>query len=126
MAKALEVNKVLTSLDLSYNGLGSGGATAIAGALSSGMAVLTHLNLAENSIGPEGAAAICVRLLIAAGADATATHNGWTPLHAVAWSGDHDDPYAARTPTACALCSVAPVGSLRRMFASCQESGQDS
>jgi len=41
----LQVNAVLTSLDLSGNMLRSEGATAIAGALSSGMAVLKKLNL---------------------------------------------------------------------------------
>jgi len=61
IAKALEVNAVLKSLNLSENKINDTGATAIATALEVN-AVLTELNLRFNEISPEGATAIAKAL----------------------------------------------------------------
>ena len=53
----------LTSLDLTFNKLSAEGAKAIAGALSSGMAVLKKIVLSTNSIKDEGAVAIAESLM---------------------------------------------------------------
>jgi len=53
VASDLRVSAVLTHLDLAGNELGADGAKAIAGALSSGMAVLTSLDISFNYIGPQ-------------------------------------------------------------------------
>ena len=73
----LQVNRALTNLDLSYNGLGDEGAAAIGDALkvrwilrlmtACRMQVnhtLTVLNLHVNQIGPVGAAVICAALQV--------------------------------------------------------------
>merc|ERR1712137_1224292 len=61
IAKALEVNAVLTSCDLAGNSIGVDGAKALASALEVN-AVLTTLGLGSNKIGPEGATAIAKAL----------------------------------------------------------------
>jgi len=63
IANMLEVNKVLTSLNLSGNEVGAEGAKALASALEVN-AVLTSLNLYYNNIGPSGALAIAGALKV--------------------------------------------------------------
>ena len=58
IAKLIECNKALTSLDLNNNAIGAPGAQALIEALASGRAVLTSLNLFGNAIGNDGAIAI--------------------------------------------------------------------
>jgi len=61
IAKALEVNRVLTTLDLVNNQIREQGAAAIAEALR-GNGVLTELDLADNDIGDKGATALASAL----------------------------------------------------------------
>ena len=50
----LMVNAVLTSLDVSWNSIGSEGAKALADALASGSAVLKKLDVRANRMGNTG------------------------------------------------------------------------
>ena len=63
IAEALRGNRVLTKLDLSYNGLNAEAGRALASALRVN-AVLKTLNLMYNEIGDEGAAALASALLV--------------------------------------------------------------
>ena len=56
IAGALEVNSVLTDLNLRFNSIGDEGAKSIASALH--VSVLTELNIYRNNIGEDGISAI--------------------------------------------------------------------
>ena len=58
IAKLIEYNTALTSLDLNNNAIGAPGTQALMEALASGRAVLTSLNLFGNCIGNDGVVAI--------------------------------------------------------------------
>ena len=61
IAKALEVNASMTSLDLRWNQIGDAGAAAIANAIAVNASV-TYLGLSSNKIGDPGAIAIAKAL----------------------------------------------------------------
>lgn len=62
VAAALKLNTILTSLDLSRNGLDDGAAAELAGALRGHLSLIT-LRLGGNALGAAGAAALAAALL---------------------------------------------------------------